>query len=362
MASTPPRKRGPDGKPVRPPRRDEPFLVSQSKVSDWQLCRRKYHYRYTEHLKPRAPARPLKFGSIMHELFDIDARGKDMQKQLKRIAKREAKLLERTEEYGQLLDDVAYIANAYKQFWSAEPLVYKQLASGRQVPLKMIEVPFKLELTSEITAKGRIDGLVTAKKADWILEHKTHASFPNADHRWRNIQSAIYLRIVEMLGWASPSGMLWDYVRSKAPARPKLLLSGKISTAECDSLPAVITDTAALYIKEGHKQVELQQAAIAELAAKQNANLHTWFQRVFTPIQPAVIKGLFADFIATAREMVDYYDKHPATPPRKSIGLHCSWCAFEPLCRAELQGNDIDFVRDNQFVFDDSDYQTEIVE
>jgi hypothetical protein len=342
------------------------FYVSQSKANDWQLCRRKFHYRHREHLKPRAPPRPLKFGAIAHELLDADARGKDMRKQLTVIAKRDPRFAQ-SEEGAQLLDDISYISRAYKQFWSLQPLHFKEIKRKQRTPLKMIEVPFEVELTQDISAKGRIDGIVHEKQSDWVLEHKTHNTFPNADHRWRNTQSAVYMRIVEMLGWANPAGMLWDYTRNKSPTKPKLLASGKISLAEIESLPEVIVDTATLYIEQGHKQVALQEQGINELAEQQRANLHTWFQRVYTPVQPAVVKSLFADFVATAREMHDYYEKNDTTPPRKSIGLHCSWCPFEPLCRAELQRRDddddsYDYVREAQFVVDTSEYQTEIVE
>jgi hypothetical protein len=78
---------------------------------------------------------------------------------------------------------------------------------------------------------------------NWLLEHKNHKSFPNADHRWRNLQSSVYIRFIEMMGWWKVEGTLWDYIRSKPPTRPQILKSGGVSSRDLDSLPQVVIDT-----------------------------------------------------------------------------------------------------------------------
>lgn len=321
------------------------FYTSQSKVNNWRQCRRLFHFRYRQHLKPKVKARPLQFGSIIHTMMEASAEGKDEFVVLKEIAVANRKLFERErEQYGRIVEDITYIMRAYKTYWKNKPLTL--------IPFKdkKAEHSFEVEVTRNITMKGKIDGLVKAQGFRWLLEHKSHKNFPNDNHRWRNIQSAVYLRIIDMLGLSNFQGTLWNYVRSKEPTRPQLLQSGKLSERSLDSLPETVIDTI--------KSRGLEPAHYRDLIKNQEDNLHTWFQRVYTPVKPAVVKTVFAEFIETSREMSDYYDKHPHTAPPRTIARHCDWCAFEPLCRAELQGNDVDFLLSHEYIVDESDYQT----
>ena len=40
-----------------------------------------------------------------------------------------------------------------------------------------------------------------------------------------------------------------------------------------------------------------------------------------------------------------------------NIERHCSWCDYEPLCRARLQGNDFDFIKERQYEIDKGDHK-----
>jgi hypothetical protein len=33
-----------------------------------------------------------------------------------------------------------------------------------------------------------------------------------------------------------------------------------------------------------------------------------------------------------------------------NIGRHCSFCDFEMLCRAEIQGSDVDYLKEREYV------------
>jgi len=307
--------------------------VSQSKVNIWRKCQRAYEYKHDEKIERRAKPRPLKFGGIVHRMLDADARGDDPFDELHMIAVENARTFrEEVEAYGDIVRDIHYIMQAYFDYYRREPLVYVQ--HGDQYS----EHPFELEIAPDIIAKGRIDGVARAKKMNWLLEHKTHKNFPNTDHRWRNLQSAVYIRISQMLGWwPNIEGTLWNYIRSKPPTRPLILKDGSVSTRALDSLPQVVIDTL-----EEHNI-----SSSAKIVDEQRAKLSSWFQRVHTPIKKPVIDALFRDFIATARQMSDAADER--NRPR-SIGRHCEWCEFEPLCRAELQGSDVDFIKEHEYV------------
>jgi hypothetical protein len=158
------------------------FKVSQSKVSTWRKCQRAYQYRYEDKLAKRSKPRPLQFGGIVHSMAEADAANKDPMKVLDQIAKEKRQLfLEEREMYGDLVNDVRYVMDAYFNFWKDEPLVYLK-KNGR-----LAEHPFEIEIAPGIVCKGKIDGVVRAKKMTWLAEHKSHKTFPNIDHRWRNL-------------------------------------------------------------------------------------------------------------------------------------------------------------------------------
>jgi hypothetical protein len=284
-------------------------------------------------LRRKVKARPLQFGSIMHSMLEANAEGKDPFSVLEKIEFKNKRLFrEEREMYGEIIADARYIMQGYLTYWKKDPLIYLARKDRKS------EFEFEVELTNDIVATGKIDGAVKAKKMNWLIEHKNHKSFPNADHRWRNLQTAVYIRFIEMLGWWSLEGTLWDYIRSKPPTRPQLLKSGELSSRELDSLPQVVHDT---LIK--HK---LNPRDYAELIDSQTKRMSTWYERIYTPTKKEVVNALVKDFLITAKQLRDTdFDK----PVPRTIGKHCDWCEFEPLCRAVLQGSDEDYVREHEY-------------
>ena len=321
------------------------FKVSQSKINTARRCLKAYDYKYIQRLKKRVKARPLQFGSIVHDMMEAQAGGHDPLKLLDKIAQDNKKLFrEEREVYGEIIDDIRYIWQAYNEYYAKEPLQY--LKHGKQ----RAEHQFAIEIDRDIIATGKIDAAIEAKRMEWLLEHKTHKQFPNQDHRWRNLQSSVYIRFVDMLGWWDLEGTMWNYIRSKAPTRPQLLKSGEMSTRELDSLPQVVIDTLKQHKKNPKKYADLIDA--------QRRNMSTYFQRIFTPVKKAVVDNLYKDFVSSARQLMDINFRKGV--PR-SIGRHCDWCEFELLCRAALQGSDEAFVKEREYVIKKNEDQ-EIVE
>lgn len=311
------------------------FKVSQSKVNTYRLCVQKYSYRYVELLEKRTKSRPLKFGTIVHKMAEAHAAKKDPIKVLKQIEIKDRKLFRAEREaYGDIVADSTYIMKAYIDFWKKEPLEYIKV-EGR-----LAEHPLEMKIDDGILFKGKVDGFAKNKGMRWLVEHKTHKSIPNDDHRWRNLQTCVYIPVSEMHGWGKLDGVVWDYVRSKPPTRPQVLKSGELSTRQLDSLPQVVIDI----LRENN----LNLSDYSELIASQELNMTTYFQRTYTPTKPKVIKAIFSDFLTTAREMADKKRK-----PVKNIGIHCSWCAYESLCRAQLQGNDVEFIKEREYVHEE---------
>jgi len=309
------------------------FKASQSKINTGRKCLQAYKYKYVNKLRRIAKARPLQFGGIMHDLFEAHAEGKDPFKKLEEIGSHNRRLFrEEREMYGNIVVDAKYIMAGYLDYYKSDPIQYQARQGKRS------EHEFKIGIADDIEVTGKVDGVGKAKKMLWLIEHKNHKSFPNGDHRWRNVQSSIYIRFVEELGWWQLDGTLWDYIRSKPPTRPQLLKNGKLSERELDSLPQVVIDTI--------KEHGLDPKKYKGLIDTQRQRMSTWYERVYTPNKKEVVDSIVRDFILSAKILRDTnFEKRV---PR-SIGKHCDWCEFEPLCRAALTGADEDYVMEREY-------------
>jgi len=309
------------------------FRVSQSKLKLWRKCRRAYWYRYIEKLRRRRIARPLQFGRMVHEMLQAYANSENPFDVLDRLSLENEELFAAEREmYGEIVDDIRVIMTEYFEHYADDSLLYIR-RGGRGG-----EHEFSLEILPQVTFEGKIDGVVkTPNKLTWLIEHKTFTNMPNEDHRWRNLQSVVYVKALQMLGWPEVDGTCWDYIRSKSPSRPQLLKSGQMSQRAIDSLPSRVIETL--------RDSGLDPREYETLVEGAYNNRKFYFQRIFNPIKTEVVDIVWKDFIETVEEMVRLDGKVLA----RNIDRHCEWCEYEPICRAELQGGDSDFVKEREF-------------
>lgn len=315
-------------------RQDGAVKVSQSKVRQYRNCRRQFFYAHVMKLQRKRLPRPLAFGSISHKMKETMAQGGDPFQVLDDIPPQDLRAYAADpERYGDIISDLKYIYEAYLMYWAEEPLKYLPHDS------RVAEHPFEVALPDDIIVKGTIDAVTRHNKMTWLTEHKNHRNIPNDDERWRSIQSVVYIRIIGMLGWwKNIEGTCWDYIRTKPPTRPQVLKNGDISQRQIDTLPNVVRDTLKKYrTRPGYKS--LVDAA--------TLNMSTYFQRVYTPIKKQLIDQVWGDFLSTAAEM---RDTDLTIAPVRTIGRHCSWCTYEPLCRASLTGGDEDYLIETEYV------------
>lgn len=302
------------------------YKVSQSKMKTWRRCRQAYHYRYVLGLKKKIKARPLVFGTIVHEMLEADAIGKSPWKTLKRLDKEQGPLFRaEREHYGDIIADAGDIMSEYFQYHNPlQPI---------SVNGKDAEIEFEVPVAKGIVATGKIDMLAKEKGLRWLVEHKTFGkAIPDEDARWRDLQSALYVRILDMLGVKRPDGLLWDYIWSKSPQTPEFLKSGRVAKRLIVTLPGKVRAWA-----DKHGISQSDRARLMDVAKK---NLPRYFQRIMVPIKPQVVDSVFEDFVTTAKEMRNRHDDKPC----RNVDRHCTWCDYEPLCRAAFRGGDINFL------------------
>jgi hypothetical protein len=309
------------------------FRVSQSKVKVWRRCHQAYHNRYVLKLKKKVKPRALQFGTIVHQMLEADAEGDDPFAVLKKIEKDNAKLFRvEREMYGEIIDDARQIMTEYFDYWPEKDMRFER-RNG-----KSGEHEFEIELSPGVIWVGKIDAIgKTPNKLRWAVEHKTFSRKPNEDERWRNLQSSTYLTAIRMLGWGDVDGMCWDYIRSKPPTRPGVLQNGNLSEKNIDTLPITVRETI--------KAMGLKPTNYKGLISRAEEQLAVWFQRIHTPVNDDVVNAVFADFEFSIHEMMDGHGKCKD----KNIDRHCGWCDYEKICRAELLGDDVEYVIQKEY-------------
>ncbi len=284
-------------------------------------------------LRRKKKSRPLKFGSIVHEMLEAHINGHDPMALLNSINLREQKLFAAEREmYGELVEDIRVIMMEYFDFYEDDGIVYAKRGGKRA------EHEFEVAITNRITVTGKIDGFAKSRNGmRWLAEHKSFNHLPNEDERWRNVQSCVYIRINDIMGWPELDGTMWDYISSKPPGRPKLLKDGKLSSARCSTLPA--------RLREVFKEHRVNAAEYKGLMKQAEYNRKQYFQRMFNPTKTVTVEAVWSDFIDTANQLVDYGHAHKD----KNIDRHCSYCDYQERCRAELQGSDVDYITERDY-------------
>lgn len=305
------------------------FKASQSKVKLWRKCKQAWYYKYIMKLRRKRVARPLMFGRLVHDMIEAHSNGNDPHRVLTKAEKEQGKMFRsQAEEYGDILSDTRIIMTEYFAYWPENALVPVRLKG------KSAEHTFEVEVADGIVATGKIDNIArTPNKLRWLTEHKSGARMLATDHMWRNLQSVLYIRVNDMLGLPPLDGTCWDYIRSKPPSAPQLLKNGSMSRRAIDTLPMKVMETL--------KSLKLDPKKFSFLIEGAKKNRSGYFQRVFTPVKEKVANRVFKDFVDTAIEMADNAHKKRQ---ERNIDRHCDWCEFEPICRAELQGMDYDFI------------------
>lgn len=295
-----------------------------------------YHNKFVLGLRRKKVKRPLVFGTIIHEIIEAHLEGNNWKKLLKKIDLDQGSMFRKEREmYGNLIEDIRDIMTDYFEFWDGQlkPLEH----DGRHS-----EHEFRIELDTDLWFTGKIDAVGKAKGMRWLVEHKSFSRMPSEDERWRSIQAAVYFRALEEMGFKRIDGVLWDYISSKPCNVPgELTATGKISQARIDSLPSRIER----WIEdEGHNKKDYKK-----LLTDAEANRRNRFIRLYSPVKPRIVDNIWDDFVDTAKEMRDFH----GLKKDQNIGRHCSWCDYQPLCKAEVTDSDIDWILKREYQTED---------
>jgi hypothetical protein len=311
------------------------FVVHQSTIKCWRACHRKYWYRYVRNLIKRKPPAPLLRGTVVHEMLEADANGVDPFKPFRAFKKKFKSLfVEEQETYGDMPGEIKTLMTGYFEYYKKDPLVAVEF-NGRKSEHK-----FRVNLTPNIIIEGKIDRIGRDKaKHNWLMDHKTVKQLPSGDGKYSDIQSAIYSWVMPRVGFKNPWGVVWDYIRWKAPTQPELLKNGSMSRR------ANIDTTWAVY-EAALIENNLDPAEYADMKEILAGKESDFYVRTYMPIPKVMQETLIDEAITTAREI----KRKGGVDKTRTTDKHCDWCEYKALCMAELRGLDTHAMLKTDFV------------
>jgi hypothetical protein len=310
-----------------------------SEVKAFRRCQKLHEYAYIQRIQRVRPAAAPYRGTIMHEL--LNARAKRMMGDKKSVPllilmdyekKWKALFIEEREMYGE-----NFIADI-RRVWEGYERTYAQDGWKYEYSEQSIETTLGPGLPNY---QGTLDKIVRTKDdRRWLVDHKTHKSIPTEEQRFQDYQMLLY-------AWAwnrecdkgeEIDGIIWDYIRTKAPTIPEQLKNGQLTQrANLDS--DYFTYMAEL------KRLRLDPGPYAEyLKGLRQRSVDRFYLRVPLP-KPSkeMTESVVEDFRSTTRAIV------ACKRPARTMTKDCSWCEFYRLCTAELRGHDANYILKSEY-------------
>lgn len=227
---------------------------------------------------------------------------------------------------------------------------YKNWPLPEDAVILGVEVEWKREHNG-VEFEGKIDlvyyipslGLVVLR--DW----KTTKSPP--DNEFKFMETQLNLYPWGLVPWlmehgfeakaATHSAVEFDYLLTKIPTVPKINKDGTVSVRKIATTKRTVIDMVKEEdLKWGMKDVEHFMA---------NYSTGTeFFEQRMVPRNQKVIHRLLEENVETAKLMVPLLEAE--RKPIRHVGRHCTFmCDFLPLCKGELYGDDVRYMRKKHY-------------
>jgi len=198
----------------------------------------------------------------------------------------------------------------------------------------------RVDIAPGIVFTGHIDKMPIDKHGRvWNMDHKSHKKIPDPEDRFADLQQVFYMWAMPLSGYPKPSGVIWDYLRTKPPAIPEQLKNGGLSQRQ-----NIDTDYDT-YLSEV-KRLKLKEKDYPILKELKVRGSMDFYQRVQLPMPgKAMVENAVADIQASAVRM----KQHGGVRPVRSMDRTCKSCNFYSLCQAEFRGLDASHIRKTEY-------------
>lgn len=312
-------------------------VLSFSSIRDWKSCRMAWHYKRVRKLSPRRKPIALKKGTVIHELLETHLKGENWLDKLKEVTEEYYNLPEEDQiYYGDLPSDAKQIVQGWINHWKDNPV--ETLAVELNFGGEGAEYP-PLEIIPGVYIQGKIDWIfrdTVSKTGLWVADHKTYSkNIPDESQRLNDLQTIIYSKALPMLGFPRPTGVVFDYLKTKLGEAPKILKNGELTKSSkvgCshNQFMKAIEDNG-LNPEDYLTQLEI---------AKNNI----FYERKYIAKPKAIADNLIEEL-----RIVDKEIKYLKDFPYRNYNYNCKGCQFLALCTAELNNLDTSFLLEYEY-------------
>lgn len=334
---------------------------SLSAFQDWQQCEEKYYLKHVRQLKSTAKAPPLERGIILHDYMEVYYQAL---KDRKPADDAHVLGMEKLHSHTERVD----IASAAAYYAGDEEMALELRSMPEQVEdiaqryyrirgkgdadrfqIVAIERWLRMKITSSAISNSKVD-LVTRDRntgRTYLWEHKTTGNVPSSAFRIRDLQTSLYARALSRETDDTTKklfkidAIMWNYLRTKAPAIPHQNKSTKANPVGALS-KAVSIDTT--WEKYADRIVELgldYEDYVDIYERLRDAETTVFFPR-YEMVIVADSDLLILDYSEEAsrayRARLSWADGTKL--PVRTLTRSCDYCEFYKVCEAALMGGD----------------------
>lgn len=321
----------------------EILQLSHSRLKSWRRCEMQHHYRYYQRLRPKSKGLPLFVGTGVHSMLEAQVVRGDWRPELADFRKEFNKIFqEEREELGDLPTTIEGIVTSYFDRYKDDGLTYPKRHRGLQAEIKVT-----VDLDNHTRFLGFIDKFPRDSEGrNWVMDHKTCKSIPEEAQRFADLQLLFYVWLLPQLGYEKPDGVIWDYIRKKAPSVPEPLVKGGLSkAAKIDTTYEVYMATVDQCIKAKTISPD-DRTGYEEFAKTLKGKEEKFHRRIYLPANNSVmVDNVVRDVMVDASEI----RRRGPNAQVRNMTKDCSFCSYYSLCQAEVRGLDSEFIRQSEY-------------
>lgn len=320
---------------------EEILSISWSQVKTYRRCPQQWKYKYLDRLQPKERKRAPYLGNWLHRALETYYEFGDWRIGHKEYLKEWNSLFDEEREelskkFGPLPDAVRRIIKSY--IWYHKHDGWKVLAT--EYEFEVLVGYFEVDgVRVEVHANGRIDLIVEDQEGFiWVVDHKSTGSIPEPGAFHAMDPQLMLYPVGAKEEFGRIAGIVYNYLRSRPPSIPKTNKDGSISKRK------IVTDfpTAMRFLKEKGFDPKDYSDFLRPLRKRS-----VLLRRYRLPREPQVTKTIIRDFIATGKDI--HLEKQRTSHVRNITKDCATMCAFHDLCKGELNGRNMDYLRKSRF-------------
>lgn len=217
---------------------------------------------------------------------------------------------------------------------------YSEVYEDAELPVETEQV-FYIPLGTVEGEKVQFHGIIDEVYENGDLgEHKTFNVRPDLSILAMNMQSMLYAKARERMGYKLPEKIRWDYIKSTPAEHPIWLEKSQTFSVGSNS------KVTHLSFRRACDERGIEDEKVLEKAELFRQNIDNFFFRRETLVVPRMADIVWSDFKLLVKDMLTRGE----TSQIMNISRDCSWCNFRPICYAEFTGADADYIIQKDYV------------